>query len=281
MSGTPALRLGILPFRRCVQAGAALFMIALPFANAAGFHKVSGNFLAFDLFGLPLSDPLSSAQAALAGSSAAGSLLLGAGLVLLAALLLGRVFCSWLCPYGLLSELIFSLRGKLGSPALADPAGSRGPGGPAGAAPRLLLALVGLLCVAWLLPAPYLNQLSLPGWYSRAAQHAAFYGAVLWGVLLIPALLSIEFFAGKRLWCRYLCPQSALLSLMALAPGVLRLRFSAKNCTCRKDDRPCMESCSLNLNPRKITAMQRLECTNCGDCVDACRPRGQALKLRK
>ena len=257
----------ILPYRRLVQIVTALLMAALPFANATGFTQVSGNFLSFDLFGLPLADPLASAQAALGGLSAASSLLIGAGAALLLALALGRVFCSWLCPYGLFSELVFSLRGKTGA------------GGRTGGVSRPLIALIGLACVALFLPAPWLNQLSLPGWYSRAAQHAAFYGVVLWGALVIPALLVVEFLAGRRLWCRYLCPQSVLLSLMTVVPAGLRLRFTPKKCTCRKDDRVCLTACSLNLNPRAITSLQRLECTNCGDCIDACRARGKALSF--
>ncbi len=257
----------ILLYRRLVQIGTALLMAALPFANAAGFTQVSGNFLSFDLFGLPLADPLASAQAALGGLSTTSSLLIGAGGVLLLALVLGRVFCSWLCPYGLLSELVFSLRGKVGNT------------GRGGGISRPLIAVLGLVCVALFLPAPWLNQLSLPGWYSRAAQHAAFYGVVLWGALAFPTLLAAEFIAGKRLWCRYLCPQSALLSLMAVVPAGLRLRFTPKKCTCRKEDRACLAACSLNLNPRAITSMQRLECTNCGDCIDACRARGRALSF--
>ncbi len=242
-------------------------MAALPFANAAGYPQISGNFLSFDLFGLPLADPLASAQAALGGLSAASSLLIGAGLALLLALCLGRIFCSWLCPYGLCSELIFSLRGKAGNT------------GRAGGIIRPLIAVLGLACVALFLPAPWLNQLSLPGWYSRAAQHAAFYGVALWGALVFLALPAAEFVAGRRLWCRYLCPQSVLLSLMAVVPAGLRLRFAPKKCTCRKDDRVCLAACSLNLNPRAITSMQRLECTNCGDCIDACRARGKALSF--
>ncbi len=260
----------ILPYRRAVQTGTALFMAALPFADVAGFEKVTGNFLSFDLFGLPLADPLASAQAALGGGSIAPALLIGAGAALLLALALGRVFCSWLCPYGLLSELVFSLRGRRGA---------NDPRNPGGASSRMLLAGLGLLGVALLLPAPYLNQLSLPGWYSRAAQHAAFYGALPWGVLALPALLGVEFLAGRRLWCRYVCPQSVLIGLMAGLPAGLRLCFAPKKCACPKDDRACLGACSLNLNPRAPTMRQRLECTNCGDCVDACRARGRALRL--
>ncbi|MCL1890064.1 MAG: 4Fe-4S binding protein, partial [Desulfovibrionaceae bacterium] len=145
---------------------------------------------------------------------------------------------------------------------------------------RGAIAVVGLLAVLLFLPEPMLNQLSMPGWYTRALQTAAFSGQPLYGALFFPALLLLEGITGKRFWCGYLCPQSVLLSLFAAIPRPgLRLRYARRECSCASKERACLKACSLALNPRENTLSQRLNCNNCGDCVDACRSRGKALRL--
>ncbi|MCL2789355.1 MAG: 4Fe-4S binding protein [Desulfobulbus sp.] len=268
----------LLFWRRGCQALIALGFIALPLFNARGISVIAGNLLSFDFFGLSVVDPLALLQT-LAGGWPAPKAMAGAALALLIALLLGRVFCGWMCPYALASEIVFAISAKRRAhqktvATLAHETDIR---------PFMVRAAVaglGLFAVLLFLPAPYLNQLSMPGWYTRALQHAAFFGLPLYGALLFPALLLLEGFTGNRFWCRYLCPQSVLLSLFAALPWLgLRLCFVRKQCGCAQNDRACLAACSLALNPRKITLAHRLGCTNCGDCVDVCRSRGRALRL--
>lgn len=253
--------------------GAALAFLCIPFLNKAEVNVLSGNFLAFNAAGVPLGDPLAALQVVIGASAAPPSLLLEAGLVLVVALLLGPVFCSWICPYGLFSELACSARarGKISDPPQLS-------GRPF--ASKVFIVLAGLLLVLFFAPVPLLNQLSLPGWYSRLMQQIVLQGSVLWGgAVLLGAALSMEFLLGNRFWCRYLCPQSVLISLFGrFFPGRLRVRFARASCTCPASARPCQAACSLALDPRKPKyAVQQLQCSNCGDCVDACRSRGRAL----
>ena len=269
----------LLFWRRCCQALVALGFIVVPLLNARGITVISGNLLSLDVFGLSFVDPLAFLQT-LAGGRPAPKAVAGAALVLLTALLLGRVFCSWICPYGLASEWACAIRGK--RPArVREESAPKHDAGIRAFAVRAAVALFGLLAVLLFLPEPLLNQLSMPGWYTRALQHAALFGfPPLYGVLIFLALLLAEAFTGRRFWCRCLCPQSVPLSLFAaLSRTGLRLRFVRKQCACGGNDRPCLAACSLDLNPRDITLVQRLNCTNCGDCADACRSRGKALRL--
>ncbi|KAF4531304.1 hypothetical protein B566_EDAN019407 [Ephemera danica] len=64
--------------------------------------------LSFKAGALPLADPLAVAQVAVATGGFTQDMLLGAGLVLLLAAFCGPVFCSWACPFGLLSELLYT-----------------------------------------------------------------------------------------------------------------------------------------------------------------------------
>jgi ferredoxin-type protein NapH len=263
----------------------ALAFIAIPVLNRLGYNFASGNLLALDISGFTLADPLAALQV-MAGTpvaSLAASLCRGAALVLLLAALAGPLFCGWLCPFGFMSELVFKLRhGKTraasGSAKAAGPAVSSRLLSVRPFICKLLITGFGLLAVLLYAPLPWLNQFSMPGWYSRAMQHLILYSALPWGALLLPAVLALEALAGKRFWCRYICPQSVLIALAGLLlPKRLRVSFTRKNCTCSVHDRPCLTNCSLTLNPRAPSKIQLAQCNNCGDCVDACQSRGGAL----
>ena len=293
---------GIRFWRRLCQGSVILGFALIPLLNIKDITLISGNFLSLNIFGLTFVDPLASLQTMLGGGFAP-RMLFGAGLVLLTALLLGRIFCGWLCPYGFASELIHAAgkrRAKKSQPPVATPiiplpeaqkeastpeAGATGTKKPASRTsslrillPRVLLCAAGLAIVP-LLPGGWLNQFSMPGWYTRFWQQSIFFDALLYGALSIPLLLLLEAVFRRRIWCRYLCPQSLLLALMAAPPAFLRVRFTRHACTCSRADRVCTSACSLGLNPRAPSPLQRMECTNCGDCVDVCQGRGKALSL--
>lgn len=258
----------IRPWRRVLQLGVLLAFIAIPFLNKAEYNVLSGNFLAFNFAGVPLGDPLAALQVVAGTFSATPAMLIGAGLTLLLAFVMGPVFCSWICPFGFLSELVHPRSGNAPVPArpFTVKAGIVG---------------AGLLAVILFVPVPILNQLSMPGWYSRAMQHAALYQNALWGaVIAILLVLLAEKIIGKRFWCRWVCPQSVLISAVGLLfPKRFRVRFKRRSCTCPTSDRACRKACSLALNPRAPVASQLAQCSNCGDCVDACAKRGKALSF--
>ena len=288
--------------RRLVQFGCAIAFAVIPFMNRAEITLLSGNLLAFNFAGLPLGDPLAALQVMLsswpmnANMLVAANMLIGALIALGIAFLLGPVFCSWLCPYGLLSELTRDLSRKLrkNEAVPAKEAGAerniwaKAPKRAQTVAQspfmgRLFVALLGVVLAATIVPFPVLNQLSMPGWYTRTLQHIPLDTPMVWGgALFLSAVLTLEFILRKRLWCRYICPQSVLIALAGmLFPKRLQVAFKPKSCTCPASDRACGKVCSLALDPRHPGwAAQRAQCTNCGDCVDACRNRGNALALR-
>jgi ferredoxin-type protein NapH len=257
--------------------------VLIPLLNNYDMRALTGNMVAFNAAGVPLADPLAMLQAAVGSFSVTAVMITGAGLVLLAAALLGPAFCGWLCPFGLLSELVQCLRNKK-----SGVSGSAKSSGAVFFRPVLLksgLVAAGLLLILTALPLPVLTQLSMPAWITRFWQHAILLREILWPALwLVPAVLLAEFVLGGRFWCRYLCPQSLLISLAGLAglalPKRLQVRFTPKACNCPASDRACLAACSLNLNPRKPVAAQMAQCVNCGDCVEACKKRGRALGFK-
>ena len=280
--------------RRLVQFGCAIAFVVIPIMNRAEITLLSGNLLAFNFAGLPLADPLAALQVMVSSWPMNANMLIGALIALGIAFLLGPVFCSWLCPYGLLSELTHDLSRKLRNNRATSAKEAEGPfwekaprrAQTVAESPfmgRLCVALFGVVLAATIVPFPVLNQLSMPGWYTRTLQHIPLDTPIVWGgALFLFAVLALEFVLRKRLWCRYLCPQSVLIALAGmLFLRRLQVTFKPTSCTCPASDRACGKACSLTLDPRHPgRAAQRAQCNNCGDCVDACRNRGNALALR-
>ena len=102
----------LLRLRRLVQVAVLLLLAALPWLNRDGFTGMKGSLFAFDFFGLPFADPLGAVQIGLSGIIPGWRLIAGALVVLAVALCLGRIFCSWFCPFGFLSELVHAIRGR-------------------------------------------------------------------------------------------------------------------------------------------------------------------------
>lgn len=260
----------LLRMRRGVQVAVLVFFALLPWLNRWGLHGASGNLFALNIFGIPFADPLATLQVAVGGTQPATHLLLGGALVLALAAMLGRVFCSWGCPFGLLSEVVHAC-----APRNNKPLPARRP-----VLWRLCSMVLGLLFVV-LAGIPLLNQLSLPGELSlQCMELAQRVPAPSASLLVIAAILAMEWRTGQRLWCRYVCPQSVLLSVVAgRLPGGLRLTRNMRHCTCKPNDRACAGTCPLDLAPRNPLSATPMECTNCGKCVTACSARGGALSL--
>lgn len=292
MTVSPPLYKRLIFWRRATQAFVALFFIALPFVNQYGLNFFYGNLLSFKAGTLPLADPLAVAQVGILAGSFTNDMLLGAGLVLALALLLGSVFCSWICPFGLLSELLYkhsvnkwgaTLSGRFGESGESRRQSSRKQSSRWGYGFffKLAVMLTGLLLCLLVLTVPFLNQFSMPGWFTRLWQAAALeeYDTIFSALALLGFILLLELIWQKRLWCRYLCPQSVMISLARLfTPRSLGIAFAPAKCVC-KGKKPCSQACSLNLEPRSNRLGQKLACTNCGQCVESCAQHGKALSF--
>lgn len=211
------------------------------------------------LGGWDLTDPLAveAIAASLPRGSISGSLVLSMLLPVLATLLLGKVFCSWICPANLLFELTGKLRKLLRLAELppADVKFSR--------ANKYVLLVVGLLAAA-VVGLPIFTLVYPPAALSRMA-HAWIFGTSLTGFLvLLGVIAAVEVILSPRWWCRTMCPGGALYGLIGGA-RLLRVKLHESRCTkCRE----CEPVCEPGLNP--VTESYGIECDNCGRCVKAC-----------
>jgi ferredoxin-type protein NapH len=214
---------------------------------------------------LELTDPLAAAETIGASRSVHLPLLLSILVPVLVTLLLGRVFCSWMCPAGLLFELTHKLRALLRF-AEVPPAEVRFSHGN-----KYLLLAVGLLLAA-VLGMPFFSLVYPPAVVSRVV-HAWIFGTAFSGMLLLlGAMVAVEVLVSPRLWCRTLCPGGALYGILGSLRR-FRVRLVPSRCTaCRE----CEPACPMGLNPVRQSAS--IECDNCLACLAHCPE--DALKLR-
>ncbi len=229
-----------------------------------------------------------------AWSGKAWAVVILGGLVL-ATLVFGRVYCSFLCPLGIMQDAAIRLR------AFFDRLiGRKRKGAAVRYAPPVpvvryaVLALVALsmfggaaLLLAWLDPytiaarfaASIVNPLTAEAnnlfentEIGRAAGVAyttpewARYGASLALAavfVLIPLLMA--WWKG-RLYCNTVCPVGAFLGLLSRRP-LLRLGIDKNACVlCGR----CLKACKANCIDLKNRRVDTSRCVNCYDCVSSC-----------
>lgn len=244
-------------WRRATQLLIVAFFVALPFSYGAQAWIV-GNLASLKLGPVDLVDPATGISSLLAARAVNLTLLTGMVLPLLLALVLGPVFCSWVCPWGLLSELL-------------DKVLRRQPRPIRGWVRPLRWSVLGLVLLGSLvLGMPVVSMISAPRLLSQLPLELVFLGGVsvaTWAVLA--GILALELVLPRRLWCRALCPVGSLLVLIR-TPRTLTVGWKAAECKTGGCGVRCVQACSWNLDPRRMNPLDG--CTNCGACVEGCPP---------
>ena len=218
--------------------------------------------------GVDLADPLAAVEPAAATRAIHGPLFVSILIPVLVTLVLGKVFCSWICPANLLFEITGKLRSLLRFAELppAEVKFSRGN--------KYVLLVVGLL-IAAAVGLPLFALIYPPAVVSRVI-HAWVFGTAMTGMLvLLGVIVAVEVFVSPRWWCRTMCPGGALYGLIGW-PRLLRVKLDADRCTkCGK----CEPACEPGLDP-VLRVPYGIECDNCGACVSGVCPE-RALRLRR
>lgn len=220
---------------------------------------------------LSLSDPLGALESILARKKVVRVVVISLIVPVIATLLFGRIFCSWMCPVGFMLELSDKLRGALRLLEIRphDMHFSRGT--------KYALLVVGA-AIAFISAAPVLGYIYPPAIFNREAHDLVFgifdraeegkfgfwAGGLTWMSLVLLGILVFEVFVSRRWWCRYVCPGGALYSVIGVARPV-RVSLIAKNCTHCAD---CVVACPIGLNP--MLNKMGVECDNCGECISSC-----------
>lgn len=239
----------------------AAFLVILinPFLNYHyHFNFVQGWYQSLGIGELWFVSPLEGIESFLTAKSIYLPSLVGMVIPVLLALLLGRVFCSWICPVTFFLELFDRLRKKVsGKKYLLN---------------RLIVAkrflwfvLIGELLLSMILGAPVFVFLSPPGLVGREIMMLVYFGSVAFEGILLLVILFLEL-VTRRFFCRTFCPLGGLLALLGRRRR-LKVLQNPQNCVhCMS----CDQSCPMGLQVSYGESMGSY-CWNCGECVDSCR----------
>ncbi|MBZ4642671.1 MAG: ferredoxin-type protein NapH/MauN family [Deferribacteraceae bacterium] len=246
--------------RRSVQIAVFLGMFIVPVLNILEIYFIKGTFYSIDIGSIAMADPLAILQAVVASKMFTYSMFASLVIPVLLVLIFGRIWCSFMCPYYLVTEMIDSIKKKLKiktkkteySDHLTVKTNMF----------RLGFLLFGLF-VMGISGIPLLNLISAPGVISSQALVLVKFGYVTFEMAFIITLIVLEFFYYK-FWCRYFCPTGSFLSLIGLK-RLLKVEKVNENCSMCLS---CIKTCPMAINPMKDGSS--VACNNCGDCVDIC-----------
>jgi polyferredoxin len=163
---------------------------------------------------------------------------------LILTLVLGRVWCGWVCPMG---TVLYWTRFK-GAIERGERLSGRW-----WAVKYVLLLLVLAAALLGLVP-PVLDWMG---------ENAVASGTGI--ILLLGASVGLNYYADL-FWCRYLCPLGGALALLSrISPMRRTVRVHCNDCSV------CVDACPMGcVDPRRGFANDPGGCTVCIDCLPAC-----------
>ena len=261
-------------FRGWIQAGATLLTnIHLPNFLKGGLYQGKGKAVCvpgLNCYSCPAASgacPIGSFQAVVGSSKFRFSYYI-TGFLILLGVLLGRVICGFLCPFGWFQELLHKIpTKKLSTKKLK---------------PLTYLKYVVLLVMVVLLPVLVTNELgmgdpffckylcpqgvlegAIPLSLANAGIRTALGSLFTWKfiVLLTVIVLSIVFY---RPFCKWLCPLGAFYALLNKV-SLFQMQVDQSKCvSCGK----CAKVCKMDVDVTK--SPNHTECIRCGMCIRAC-----------
>lgn len=233
---------------------------------------VEGALTASRFVGFHMADLNSSLQVVLAYKMLLINLLIGTVTVaLLWWLVGGRSFCSWACPYHLLSEIAEMMHLKLADKGLVSDH-------PLDRRLRTVLYIVFAL-LAFATGYTVFETISPVGIVSRALIYGGS-AALVW----VGLLLAIEILYTRRFWCRYACPIGLTYGFVG-ATSPVRIEYDAAKCL---HEGNCWAVCLvphvLDFTIKNRAHDAKLEagadCTRCAMCIEACLPGALSFKVK-
>ena len=198
------------------------------------------------------------------------------GILMLYGLILGRTICGWLCPLGLIQELLH----KLPTPKIRKSRGTRA----LSWLKYIILALFAVGITAWYGIA---HGVALPGFCKYICPAGTFEGAVfllsnpnnasdfsMLNILftrkfVIMLIIGLACVFCYRSFCRFICPLGAIYGFFSKV-AVVGVKVDATRCNhCGS----CVRSCGMD-----VRHVGDHECIHCAKCMDVCNQKAISLK---
>ncbi|KGM07478.1 Polyferredoxin NapH/MauN (periplasmic nitrate reductase) [Methylophaga thiooxydans] len=252
--------------RRTVQ----IFIILAFIVQIPGYGKIAEGNLASSLWlgELKLTDPFILLQTFFAGSTIALPALIGALIVGgFYAFLAGRLYCSWVCPINLITDLAYWLRKRLhikGNMSLSR------------SLRYWVLALALALSflggtLAWEMVNPITRFQRELVWFSFS------------GAMLLGALFLFDLLVSRRAWCGHLCPVGAFYGVLGRYGRLKVTATPSESCDtggCSRCVAVCPEPHVLApVVSKQAQSVTSGDCTRCGACLDECHEGTLSMKL--
>lgn len=239
---------------------------------SADIQLVEGALTASRMVGFHMADLNSALQVMLAYKEIVLNLVIGTGTVLFVWWLFGgRAFCSWVCPYHLLSEFAEYLHLWLARKGwVKDHAFHRGTRAVLWASFAALALGTGYTVFEFISPVGILSRTFT-------------YGLTLAGLWVV-FLLLVEVLYSRRFWCRYVCPIGLTYGVVGSVSPV-QVKYDVTKCLhegkCRQ---VCLvphvlEMTKMN-NAEDVVCYTGADCTRCGMCVETCPSEALSFTVR-
>lgn len=186
----------------------------------------------------------------------------------------GKSFCSWICPFGTLSEYIADfgdrVQKNLFKRILYIPKWLDYP------LRSLKYFLFGFFAQAIFTMTAFTLNTFLSSSYNIVSDIKMYYffAEISRFSLIVIAVLFVFSIFIRGFWCRYLCPYGALVGILSLLSPNKIIRNTESCIDCNK----CTIVCPARIKVDKVRTIISDECTTCMSCVDVC-PVKDTLKL--
>jgi len=225
--------------------------------------------------GFHMIDPFATLEVFLATYHIPINVIIGTTTIVIVYMLVGgRTYCSWVCPYGILSEYGEKLHNTLVTKKIIKSrkfdhrikyifwAGFLGMASVSGYIVFETISTVGIL-----------SRMMAYGWSM----------ALIW----VAIVFAIEVFFSRRAWCTYICPIGTTYGMIGKV-SALRVEWNDNCDSCMVCHDVCFENQVLEITKAKYDKQREekniereyitgADCTLCGRCIDVCH--ADALKF--
>lgn len=262
---------------RALTIAAVAVLVVVGIVSSTG----TGNLSAFGYKSIAAVCPLGSIESLLASKTFLPVAVISFVVLLVIVILLGRIFCAWVCPMPVMRRWFRRRTNGVETPAADEAEVRRVHAHAAEKTSRVKIdsrhwVLGGALLSTAIFGFPVfclVCPIGLTFGTLAVLWRLLHFNEPTWSLLVFPAMVALELTVFRK-WCRKVCPLGALLSLMSSLNIFVRPKVDEKVClrTAKGVDcNACKTACFEAIDLHNADQWQPLsECTKCRDCSDVC-----------